>query len=206
MTTIRTFLAVELPPELRSAVGDLQQELKRRLSKDLNQHARIQWVKPDLIHLTMKFLGETEAEMVEPLRESLAQSLGSFGGVTIPLGRLGAFPNRHGPRVLWVGPSDGFERGEDAKRLDELHRMIERICEGLGFAGEPKSFAAHLTVARIKDGERLVGQALARSGAADQPLLLGTLPIESVVLMKSDLRPNGPVYSKLWEVRLRNEQ
>jgi len=123
--------------------------------------------------------------------------------VNVPLERLGAFPHPQSPRVLWVGPSENWERGVEAKRIAEIHGAIEQVSEGLGFLRETKPFSPHLTLARIKMGERQVGVALAKGGVLDRPLSLGSLVVESVVLMKSELKPTGSVYTRLWDVRLR---
>ena len=93
--------------------------------------------------------------------------------------------------------------GIEAKRVTEIHGAIEQACEGLGFLRETKPFSPHLTLARIKVGERHVGVALAKSGVLDRPLSLGSLAMESVVLMKSELKPTGSIYTKLWDVRLK---
>jgi 2'-5' RNA ligase len=121
----------------------------------------------------------------------------------VPLERLGAFPRPQSPRVLWVGPLENWDRGAEAKRIAEIHGAIEQACEGLRFLRETKPFSPHLTLARIRVGERQVGAALAKGGELDRPLSLGSLAVESVVLMKSELKPTGSVYTRLWEARLK---
>jgi 2'-5' RNA ligase len=86
--------------------------------------------------------------------------------------------------------------------MTEIYGVIEQACEGVGFVRETKVFSPHLTLARIRLGERYVGIALTQSGVLDRPVSVGSLAVESVVLMKSELRPTGSVYTKLWEVRL----
>ena len=115
---------------------------------------------------------------------------------------LGAFPRPQSPRVLWVGPSEHWEKGVEAKRIAEIHGAIEQVCEGFSFLRETRPFSPHLTLARIKVGGRQVGVALAQGGVLDRPISLGSLAIETVVLMKSELQPTGSVYTKLWGVRL----
>lgn len=199
---IRVFLAVELGEDLRKQIAQVQQDLKQRLSRDASKDARISWVQPASIHLTIKFGGDTDEALVEPMREAIHQAVKGHRAVHIPIERLGAFPHPQQPRVLWVGASEQWERGEDAERLAALHQSVEACCESLGFAPEGRPLSLHLTLARIKAGERHIGQALAKSGVMDRPLSLGALTVESVVLMKSELRPTGPVYTKLWEVGL----
>ncbi|MGH7147192.1 MAG: RNA 2',3'-cyclic phosphodiesterase [Blastocatellia bacterium] len=199
---IRAFLAVELSQELRADLAIVQQELKRRIEPEMKRDMRISWAQPASIHLTLKFLGDMDEQVIDPLRAALEPAIGSQIAVNVPLERLGAFPRPQSPRVLWVGPSENWERGAEAKRIAEIHGAIEQTCEGLRFLRETRPFSPHLTLARIKMGERHVGVALAKGGVLDRPLSVGSLAMESVVLMKSELNPTGSVYTKLWGVRL----
>ena len=197
---IRTFLAVELGDELRNQITLFQQNLKQRLVRESSKDIRITWVQPSSIHLTMKFLGDTDEHLIEPLREAIERAMPGHGAVHMPIERLGVFPRLLQPRVLWIGPSEQWEQSDDAKRLTALHRAVENCCQSVGFAPEGRPLSPHLTLARVKEGERHVGQALAKSGAMDRPVSLGLLAVESIVLMKSELRPTGSVYRKLWVV------
>jgi 2'-5' RNA ligase len=200
---IRVFLAVELSQELRAELADVQQELKQKIEPEMNRNMRISWVQPDKIHLTIKFLGDMDEQVIDPLLGAVEQAIRSQRSVNVPLERLGAFPRPHNPRVLWVGPSENWEQGVEGKRVTEIHGAIEQACESLGFLREAKPFSPHLTLARVKTGERHSGVALAKSGVLDRPISLGSLAVESVVLMKSDLKQTGSVYTRLWEARLR---
>ena len=199
---IRAFLAVELPDELRAELATVQQELKRKIEPEMKRNTRIAWARPASIHLTMKFLGDMDEQVADPLLAAVEQAIGSLMAVNVPLERLGAFPLPQSPRVLWVGPSESWERGAEARRVAEIHGAIEQACEGLGFHRETRPFSPHLTLARIRVGERHIGVALAKGGVLDRTLSLGALAVDSVVLMKSELRPTGSVYTKLWDVRL----
>ena len=198
---IRTFLAVQLGDDLRNQITLVQQDLRQRLGRESPKDIRITWVQPSSIHLTMKFLGDTGEHLIEPLHEAVERAMTDHVAIHMPIERLGVFPRPQQPRVLWVGPSEQWEQGDDAKRLAALHRAVEDCCQSFGFAPEGRPLSPHLTLARVKEGERHVGQALAKSGAMDQPISLGLLAVESIVLMKSELRPTGSVYTKLWEVK-----
>ena len=200
---IRAFLAVELSHGLLAELAILQQELKRRIEPELTRGARISWAQSASIHLTFKFLGDMDEQMVDPLRVATEQAIGSLGPVMVPLERLGVFPRPDSPRVLWVGPSELWEQGMEAQRVAEIHGAIEQACEGLSFLRESRPFSPHLTLARIKMGERQVGLVLAKSGLLDLPLSLGQLAVDRVVLMRSELNPTGSVHTKLWDVRRR---
>ena len=199
---IRAFLAVEPSQELRAELALVQQELKQSIEPEMKRGTRISWVQPAKIHLTIKFLGDMNEQTIEPLRIAIEQAIGHQTSVNVPLEQLGAFPRPQSPRVLWVGPSENWERGIEARRVAEIHGAIERACEDVGFLRETKPFSPHLTLARIKAGERHVGVALAKDGVLDRPISLSSLAMESVALMKSELKPTGSVYTKLWDIRL----
>lgn len=199
---IRAFLAVELTDDLRARIGKVQQDLKLRLVRDSSKHVRIAWVQPASIHLTVKFLGDTDEQLIEPMREAIQGAMTSHRVIHIPLERLGVFPRPQQPRVLWVGPSEEWEKSDAATPSASLHQAVEACCRSFGMAADDKPWSPHLTLARIKEGERLAGESFAKSGVLDRPLTVGSLAINAIALMKSELRPAGPVYTKLWEARL----
>ena len=199
---IRAFLAIELPQDVRSALVTLQQDLKRQLERTVGGQVKISWVRPASMHLTLRFLGDMPDESIDPLQVAIQQAVSVHQPIHLPLERLGAFPRPQQPRVLWAGPSESWEQGPDAQRLRALHRTIEDCCQTADFAPDNRPFSPHLTLARIKEGERQLGQALGQSDVMDQAVVVGTLPIEAIVLIQSELRPTGSVYKKLWEVRI----
>ena len=199
---IRTFLAVELGEDLRKRIAQTQQDLKQRLSREALRDVRISWVQPGSIHLTIKFLGDTDEQLIDPMRTAIGQAMKAHRPLYIPLERLGTFPRPQQPRVLWVGASQQWEQGQDAERLAGLHRAIEDCCATFHFASDGRPLSPHLTLARVKEGERHVGQVLAKSGAMDRSLSLGSVALDSIVLMKSELRLTGSVYTKVWEIAL----
>ena len=199
---IRTFLAVELSEPLRANLAKIQRELKQRLSGELSRDVRMSWVQATSIHLTLKFLGDIDEQVIAPMHAAMGNILSVHRAIEIPLERLGAFPRPQQPRVLWIGPSEEWERSREQERLMALHREIETCAQSLNFAPDNRPLSPHLTLARIKEGERSAGQALARSGVMDRPLTVGTLSVSAIALMKSDLKPTGSVYTRLWEVRV----
>ena len=200
---IRTFLAVQLAEPLRTALAALQSDVKRRITHDLPRDVSLSWVRPASLHLTVKFLGDINEELVTPLRESVADTLRHHRALQIPLDRLGVFPRPQQPRILWIGPSDGWEASDAAARLAAMHRAIETCCVALNLAPDSRPLSAHLTLARIKAGHRAAGQALAQSGAMDRlPMALNSLAVDAIALMRSELKPTGSVYTALWESRL----
>jgi 2'-5' RNA ligase len=202
---IRVFLAVELANELRGAVVLVQQEVKQWIEREGRREVRTTWVRPAALHLTIKFLGEIEEQIVQPLREAMRQALAGRHSLSVPLERIGGFPRAQNPRVLWVGPGAGWEGSCDCAEAAVWQRAIDDRCAQFGFPRETHPFSPHLTIARVKAGDRQVGQALAHSGLLDRPVEIGVLALNGVVLMKSELRPEGPLYTKLWEVHVDDE-
>ena len=200
---IRAFLAVQLSEPLRTTLAALQSEVKRRITPHLPGDVSLSWVRPASMHLTVKFLGDIPDELVIPLREAIAASLTLHRVLHIPLDRLGVFPHLKQPRVLWVGPTEQWEASGDAARLAALHQAIEGCCAALNLAPDPRALSAHLTLARIKAGHRAAARTLASSGVMDRlPSAVGSLAVENITLMRSDLKPTGSVYTPLWEANL----
>ncbi|MCP9471206.1 MAG: RNA 2',3'-cyclic phosphodiesterase [Nitrospira sp.] len=201
---LRAFLAVELGDELKRQVTLVQEDLKRRLGREASKAVRIAWVQASSIHLTIKFLGDIDESLIEPMRRAVGVAIQEHRPIFIPLERIGTFPHPREPRILWVGPQVRWEGSEEAQRLAALHRMVEDCCSSIGcaMAMDGRLFSPHLTLARVKEGAREVGRLLAASGVMDRPLFVGTLAVESIALIKSDLKPAGPIYTKLWQARV----
>lgn len=203
---IRAFLAVESTEDLRVKFAGIEQDLKQLLSRECVKDVRVSWVQPSSIHLTVRFLGDIDEQLIEPMREAIQQAITGRRILHIPLERLGVFPRVQQPRVLWVGPSEAWEKIDSAQRLASLHQKVEACCRSFGIAADDKPWSPHLTLARVKEGGRLVGQVLVKSGVLDRPSGLGSLAVNAIALMQSELRAAGPVYAKLWEVGLSEEE
>jgi 2'-5' RNA ligase len=198
---IRTFMAVELGAELRAQIAQVQRQVRDRLSREAAS-ARIAWTKPDSMHLTLKFLGDIDERRVEALRDGVAAAVRDQSSIEIPLARLGAFPRVQEPRSLWIGAASEWERGDEAKRLASLVRALEDACAAEGVPREPRRFAPHLTLARVKTGERQVGRALMAAGVMDQSFALDPLLAASVAFIQSELRSDGAMHTRLWSLTL----
>jgi RNA 2',3'-cyclic 3'-phosphodiesterase len=172
--SVRAFVALDLDARLREAIGDLQARLRPRLGG-------IRLVRPEGIHLTLRFLGDTSPAQVETLRPLLAAAAAACPPADARVAGLGAFPERGSPRVLWLGldvPPTVFE----------LQRACERAARAVGFEREERPFRAHLTLGRWRD----------RGPRPDLPPAdLGVTRLDTLVLFKSDLRPDGAVYTPL---------
>jgi RNA 2',3'-cyclic 3'-phosphodiesterase len=199
---IRAFIAVELGVTLRAQVAGTQQQLKEQFSGEASADVRIAWVKPASMHLTLKFLGDIEERRVDPLREAIARATREVMPLEVPLARLGAFPRPQEARSLWIGAPEAWEHGEDAKRLEALVRAIEDGCAAEGVPREPRRFTPHLTLARIKAGERQAGRLLTATATLKRPLVLDPLAVNAVAFMRSQLNADGALHTRLWEIRL----
>ena len=200
---IRTFIAIELDAPLRGALAEFQTRLRSRVMKELNPDARLQWVRLESIHLTLKFLGDIEESQVSEVHAALALAVASRARFALAVGGVGVFPDLRQPRVLWVGLGEGEGERAGKEPLIQLAGSIDEVLEVIGFPRERRPFSPHLTLARIKEGARGIGRALTASGVMTEPAQLGRLPVQAVSLMKSELRPSGAVYTRLGDAPLR---
>ncbi len=191
METVRSFVAIELPDELkRELVG-----LVDRLRADSPSVAR--WVDPASIHLTLKFLGDVATERLDSVMAALSAAVRDFAPFRLEVGGLGVFPNPDRVRVVWVAVS-----GETG-RLQALQGAVEEALEELGFPSESRSFRPHLTLARVRDRARTdERQAIGRLVAAGEFAALTRIDVDAIHLMRSRLDPGGAVYSRTGSVRL----
>ncbi len=182
---LRLFVAVELSDEVRQALAELQAGLRRRGLDSLR------WVRPQGIHLTLKFLGETPADKLPAIREALAQAVKGVPPHRLSLGSLGTFGNRRGPQVLWV------DLEGDLAPLAQLQQQVEQALESTGFPREKRQFAPHLTLARVRpESARALAPRIAEAvGAVPAPH--GAIEVRKVSLMRSTLGPGGAVYEEL---------
>jgi len=191
MESVRAFIAIELPGSVKSALSQLQDNLKR------SEHASVKWVDTGSIHLTLKFLGNIATETIPELTKVLSEAARGITPFHLELGEMGVFPNLRAPRVVWVGL-----RGETAT-LSVLQENIESALIPLGFPPENRAFSPHLTLGRVREkaspGERRsLGQAVASSKVASRE----PFPVDSLSLMRSTLTREGAVYSRLYSFAL----
>ena len=184
---IRSFLAIELPEPILKKIGELQGDLK-------SAHAGVGWTNPEKIHLTLKFFGNIEESRIESIFKSIEEPLGKTSPFSLKVRGIGAFPHLKNPRVIWVGLVD------EREVLTSLQKEIEVQLEKIGFQREDRPFHPHLTLGRMKSSrgkEELAGR-MERYREEE----LGDFQVEKVVLFRSDLRPSGPIYTPLREMRL----
>jgi 2'-5' RNA ligase len=177
---MRVFLALDLGSEVRGKLAELEREL-RPLAR------RARWVRPESMHLTLRFFGELSADGVESLAARLGESFAGLPAFDLDLRGCGFFPDRGNPRIFWVGAPDAPEA------LFELQSRAEAVARALGFAPERRRFEPHLTVARFRGRERGIESILSSCRGRD----FGRTPIEEAVLFESRLSPEGSSYLRL---------
>lgn len=194
---MRTFVAIELGAPLRQTLAQVQAAIRSRLEQSVGSGARVHWVKPESIHLTLKFLGDISETLVPEIQTALARATRERVRFAAEVRGLGMFPDVRAPHVLWAGMAT------HADALKQLAADVETALGALGFALDAKRFNPHLTLARIKERSRDVGRALSGEGLLAQETKLGELTVAAVSLMKSDLQRSGSVYTRLCAVPLK---
>jgi len=183
----RAFISADIQPG--EALVDVLGKLAR-------SRADLKIVKSQLLHVTLKFLGDTDEGLVQGIDERIAASCKGIGPFRIKLQGMGAFPSLSNIRVIWVGMQDGDQLGEIARRLDIA-------LKELGFERDKKGFVPHLTVARTRTPRNIanVHEILRDSATTDY----GEYPVDRILLKKSVLSPQGPTYSIVSEHLLQSD-
>ncbi len=185
MSLIRTFIAIQIPENIRQAIVREISPLKKLGGRG------IRWVDSQNIHLTLKFLGEISPANVELLTQTLQAEAGLHQPFEVQVGQMGAFPTAKRPRVIWIGL-------EAPPALSRLQHGIESATAKLGYATDEKPFSPHLTIGRIRDQISPTDLQTIRTTLGNNVVgALGTFQVRQIDLMRSDLRPNGPIYSLL---------
>jgi len=169
---------------LQRSIAALQGELAGALPE-------IRWTRPDTIHLTLRFFGETGTDDLEKIRASMLSISLNERPCQIDLLGLGAFPDRHRPRVVWIGLCP-------PEPLLALQRGCEEALGRAGILREPRPFVPHLTIGRFRERGPELTALLARQAGRQ----IGRMPVEQLVLYESRLQPDGPRHLPLFTVPL----
>ncbi len=186
--TLRAFVAVELPAEVRDALAREQ----RRLREDL---PGARWVRPEGIHLTLHFLGEIRAELVPALEREIAAAVAPSPAFAVRLRGRGVFPSPRRPRVLWIGV-DG------SGGLEDLQRDTGAALARCGLAPERRPFRPHLTLARFRRPPGRQTLSSLRRILAAPAGCGGEFTADTAALLRSELLPRGARYTILARARL----
>ncbi|HZU12612.1 MAG TPA: RNA 2',3'-cyclic phosphodiesterase [Chloroflexota bacterium] len=187
--SVRTFIAVPIPRSVQDELG--------RVQDNFVGHASVlKWVNPDLLHITLRFLGATPAERLQAVRTAVCNAAAELAPFTLRLSGLGAFPSISRPRVVWAGLAGGAGLLE----LEHLYDLVERGLEAHGFAAEERAFSPHITLARTRDTmtrDDRAGLAATLDNVKARTRLEQTFDVDRVHVMRSDPRPAGPVYTPI---------
>ncbi|HLC62708.1 MAG TPA: RNA 2',3'-cyclic phosphodiesterase [Candidatus Nanoarchaeia archaeon] len=180
---MRAFIAVELSKEIKDYLHGLQEDFKNRLKKEKN-NVKLSWVAKKNLHLTLKFLGNVDEKKIEEVKKRLTKiEIESF---EVYLDKIGFFPNDDDVKVIYIGL-------QPESKIIKLQQRID--MELLELFNKEQGFHGHVTIARvkmIKDG-RIVNELLNEKVERKKMIL------EGFQLMKSDLKKDGPSYTRLWE-------
>jgi len=183
---IRTFIAIEIPETVKTCVDAVETELRQ-------SRADVNWVSTRQMHITLKFLGDTAPDRLKTVREGVREAVSACSAFSINLCRIGAFPNLERPRVFWVD----IQEGRDV--LIALQQRVETALFDRRFVREERPFSPHLTIGRVRSpkGVGLLSEQV-RAMAFQTP----SFSVTRIAIVKSELRPSGPVYTILDHVEL----
>ena len=189
---IRAFIAIELPPELKNELTELETLLKK------NSPPVIKWVDSNSIHITLKFLGDTSDTIIDNLLLAMAESVIGITPFHLETHQLGAFPAVDRPQVVWAGVSG------DVYKLARLRENIEKNTEALGFKRELRPFSPHLTLGRVRDVARpdevqRIGKLINETAFT----AIHNISVNQINLMKSALTPTGAIYTCIGSTKLK---
>ena len=190
MEPVRSFIAIELPDELKLRLTQMETELKR------DEPPGVKWVSPESIHLTLKFLGNIDAGRIEAITRAMEESAQGIAPFRLRASGLGVFPNQKRAQVAWVGING------EVDRLSRLQKQLESNLTRLAFTPESRAFTPHLTLARLKnyaspDERQSFGRLI-----ASREFTAGNIEVVAINLMKSQLTRSGAIYSRLSSARL----
>jgi 2'-5' RNA ligase len=178
---LRCFIAVEVSDGIRGAIGEVIEGLKV-------SGADVKWVPARNLHVTLKFLGDTEPRRAEEIQGALRRKFVSYRPFYIKIAGVGYFPPGKSPRVVWVGI-------EDATPLADLQRDVDAAMTELGYPAEGRPFSPHLTIGRVRSRKGITE--MMKSLEDYRKIAFADLKIQGITLMKSELKPGGAEYDSL---------
>lgn len=191
MKLLRAFIALEIPASIQESI----QQQTAGLRKVANSLVR--WVPAENLHLTLKFLGDVSSTSLQFVTQMLSREASQYPGFSMQVGGLGAFPSARRARVLWIGI-------RAPETLSALQRSLDSAAARLGYPPEDRPFSPHLTIGRVK--QTATPTDLQRIQAALEAAAIGPLgkaDVSAVHLIKSDLKPTGSVYTRLFSAPLK---
>ncbi len=195
MSLVRVFIAIEIPPVVRQAIEKNTARLRSALDANL-----VRWTPTSNIHLTLKFLGDVSPPTIDMLSQMLTLEASQHISFTMQFGGLGTFPTPRRPRVIWVGI-------QAPAALEALQHGIEAATAKMGYPPEGPPFSPHLTIGRVRQTAGPADAQKIRIALEETKIgALGTGKVEAVHLFKSDLKPSGSVYTRLFSAPLQTHE
>lgn len=187
----RLFIAMAAPEAVRAEIEKTQSEMRQSL-----REARITWTRRGQFHMTLKFLGDFEVAHVEELAEAVRGVCRGFGALNLRAEGVGCFPDLRQPRVIWVGVRD------EQEQLSRLVDKIETTVSDFTLEEREERFSGHITLGRIKELEHSENEKLVQMVQDMAQRSLGQWRAERIGIMRSELNPQGPLYTKLFKIPL----
>lgn len=181
---LRCFIAIVIPDSLKKQIIEMTDLLKK-------YDADIKWVNPENIHLTLKFLGNTPQSLLTKINETINEAVLPYSPFYIKIYGTGVFPHKKHPRVIWIGI-------KDSEILINLRNAIEQSISSLGYQKDEKGFKPHLTLGRVRSQKGIMHIINSLEDFKDKDF--GSIYVDNIKLMKSDLKPKGAEYSCLYDI------
>jgi 2'-5' RNA ligase len=182
MSTLRGFIAIEIP--INETIKMFHDKLSRLPTK-------IKLVEPKNIHITMKFLGETQQDHIDGIKQIMQSAVDQVTPWKIRLKGTGVFPNRNYIKIIWIGI-------EEIGPLSDISMVLNNECAALGYKKDKRGFKAHLTIGRVKNA---VGKdQLINLIDEYQDVVFDEILVDKIHLKKSTLTPQGPIYETITTV------
>ena len=185
----RIFAAINISDEARAKVAGYIENLRREFS-----NLRVGWDKAEKLHLTLKFLGETDEKQLGNLTEAVENIARQVSDFKLQIVGTGVFPAKRNARILWLGIVD------ENDSLLQLNEILERECEKKGFQKERRNFKAHLTIARLREpdkSKRLVEKHLQNEFSPVE------FAVSELAIYESKLQSTGSIYETIKNVKLK---
>jgi 2'-5' RNA ligase len=189
---MRLFIALELPDAWKQALGELQDEMRGALQERFGEAVRPRWTRPDGIHLTLKFLGETSSSRLDSAESALRHAVPEPLAFNLELANVGSFSERRAPRVILAGVQG------QTKHLHKLEERVETWLASAGWPRERRAFHPHLTLARLPEAmDDATRHAVAELTTSFSAPVVDPWQVESVSLIRSRLGPGAARYERL---------
>ncbi len=185
-TFIRTFIAIELPPEVKELLTGLQAKLRPCAT------GPVRWTRPELMHLTLRFIGNIEEQQIRPLTDTIEQAIKGFKGFRVSTDKIGGFPELKTPKLIYLGLGDSCQLNALS---DRINAVIDTKSDDTKRPEQIRKYHPHLTLCRVGRHGRVKGLTA----------LVGSLPatndiafkVDEITLFKSELSGKSPVYTAL---------